>query len=144
MFTNDPERIFSVLLLKLDEIKPNFGIDIRLEAINVGPIIQSQSINNLEMHEKAVKNQNTTLKNLIARLGTKVGLNAITRHIPAESHIPERSWQILNAAWSDYDMGNWPTSSCNRPSFLWPPEALRAEFKMKTFYLAEKIISCKN
>ena len=124
-FTNEPNRISSVLLLKLDAIKPNFGIDIiRLEAINVGPIIQSQSINNLEIHEKVIKNQNTVLKNLIARLGTKVGLDAITRHIPAESHIPERSWQILNAAWSDYDMGNWPTSSCNRPSFLWPPEAL--------------------
>ena len=38
-FTNNPERIFSVLLLKLDEIKPSFGIDIiRLEAINVGPV----------------------------------------------------------------------------------------------------------
>ena len=59
-FTNDPERIFSVLLLKLDEIKPNFGIDIiRLEAINVGPITQSQSINNLDMHEKVIKNQNS-------------------------------------------------------------------------------------
>ena len=126
-FTNEPDRIFSVLLLKLDEIKPNFGIDIiRLEAINVNPIIQSQSINNLEIHEKVIKNQNTVLKNLIARLGTKVGLDAITRHIPAESHIPERSWQILNAAWSDYDLGSWPTSSCNRPSFLWPPEALEA------------------
>ena len=78
-FTNEPDRIFSVLLLKLDEIKPNFGIDIiRLEAINVGPIIQSQSINNLEIHEKVIKNQNTVLKDLIARLGTKVGLDAIT------------------------------------------------------------------
>ena len=124
-FTNEPDRIFSVLLLKLDEIKQNFGIDIiRLEAINVGPILQSQSVNNLEIHEKTVKNQNTTIKNLIERLGTKVGLDAITRHIPAESHIPERSWQILNAAHSDYNLGNWPTSSCNRPSFLWPPEAL--------------------
>ena len=80
----------------------------------------------MEIHEKVIKNQNTVLKNLIARLGTKVGLDAITRHIPAESHIPERSWQILNAAWSDYDLGSWPTSSCNRPSFLWPPEALEA------------------
>lgn len=124
-FTNDPERIFSVLLLKLDEIKPNFGIDIiRLEAINVGPITQSQSINNLDMHEKVIKNQNNVLKNLITRLGTKVGLDAIIRHIPAQSHIPEKSWQVLNAAWSNYDMKSWPTSNRNRPSFLWPPEAL--------------------
>ena len=124
-FTNDPERIFSVLLLKLDEIKPNFGIDIiRLEAINVGPITQSQSINNLDLHEKVIKNQNNVLKNLITRLGTKVGLDAIIRHIPAQSHIPEKSWQVLNAAWSNYDMKSWPTSNRNRPSFLWPPEAL--------------------
>ena len=124
-FTNDPERIFSVLLLKLDEIKPNFGIDIiRLEAINVGPITQSQSINNLDLHEKVIKNQNSVLKNLITRLGTKVGLDAIIRHIPAQSHIPEKSWQVLNAAWSNYDMKSWPTSNRNRPSFLWPPEAL--------------------
>jgi len=124
-FTNDPERIFSVLLLKLGEIKPNFGIDIiRLEAINVGPITQSQSINNLDLHEKVIKNQNNVLKNLITRLGTKVGLDAIIRHIPAQSHIPEKSWQVLNAAWSNYDMKSWPTSNRNRPSFLWPPEAL--------------------
>ena len=124
-FTNNPERIFSVLLLKLDEIKPSFGIDIiRLEAINVGPITQSQSINNLDLHEKVIKNQNSVLKNLITRLGTKVGLDAIIRHIPAQSHIPEKSWQVLNAAWSNYDMKSWPTSNRNRPSFLWPPEAL--------------------
>ena len=125
LFTNEPNRILSVLMLKLDEIKPNFGIDIiRVEAINVGPIVQSQSINNLETNEKVIKNQNNVLKNLIARLGTKVGLDGITRHAPAESHIPEKSWQVLNAAWSNYNMKNWPILNSDRPAFLWPPEAL--------------------
>ena len=112
-------------MLKLDEIKPNFGIDIiRLEAVNIGPIVQSQSINNLEAHERVIKNQNNVLKNLIARLGTKVGLDGIIRHVPAESHIPVKSWQVLNAAWSNYNMENWPTSNSDRPAFLWTPEAL--------------------
>ena len=58
-FTNDPEHIFSVLLLKLDEIKPIFIDIIRLEAINVSPITQSRPLI-IWICMKSNKNQNST------------------------------------------------------------------------------------
>ena len=50
----------------------------------------------------------------IARLGARVGLEAITRRHPGAGHIPEKAAQVLAAAWSD-PARDWPAPRNPRP-----------------------------
>ncbi len=43
----------------------------------------------------------TALDDLIGRIGARIGLEAITRLHPADSHIPEKTAKRLAAAWSE-------------------------------------------
>ena len=43
-----------------------------------------------------------------AKFKLRVGLEAITRLHPADSHIPEKATQVRAAAWSD-PARDWPT-----------------------------------
>lgn len=58
---------------------------------------------------------------LIARVGARVGMDAVTRWHPASSHIPEKTAQVLAAAWSEPAI-DWPDPMVPRPLLLWPPE----------------------
>ena len=66
------------------------------------------------------------MDNLITRLGGRIGLEAITRLHPADSHIPEKTATIMAAAWAEPEM-NWPTPDNARPLVLFPPEIVTAE-----------------
>lgn len=64
------------------------------------------------------------LADLMTRLGNRIGLEAITRFLPAESHIPERAFQIAAAAFTEAPPpGAW-RSGPPRPLTLFPPEPL--------------------
>ncbi|RBO52298.1 DNA polymerase Y family protein [Rhodovulum sp. BSW8] len=65
------------------------------------------------------------MADLIGRLGARIGLEAVTRLAPAESHIPEKSFQLLAAAWSDR-VGPWPRPDRPRPLLLLAPEPVAA------------------
>ena len=67
--------------------------------------------------------QNTALDDLIGKLGTRIGLEAITRLHPGDSHIPEKAAQVLAAAWSIPQM-DWTASSRARPLIHFEPEPL--------------------
>ena len=65
---------------------------------------------------------------LIGQIGARLGLEAIQRVHPAESHIPEKGHQILLVAWSE-PARDWPRPSAKspadgwcRPLLLWRPE----------------------
>ncbi|RAP40774.1 DNA methylase [Rhodovulum viride] len=65
------------------------------------------------------------MADLIGRLGARIGLEAVTRLAPAESHIPEKGFQLLAAAWSD-PAGPWPRPDRPRPLLLFAPEPVAA------------------
>ena len=69
---------------------------------------------------------NTGFDDLIGRIGARVGLEAITRLHPADSHIPEKTSKPLAAAWSEPAPGPWPAPAAPRPLLLWRPEPVQA------------------
>jgi protein ImuB len=127
--TDDPERVRPLLRMKLTDIDAGFGIDmLRLEAVRVETLHACHTAGHLEARQAAEKrlSQGQALEDLIGRIGARVGLEQITRRHPASSHIPEKTAQILHAAWSEPWEQAWPESVLKRPLLLWRPEPVHA------------------
>ncbi|UXX85215.1 Y-family DNA polymerase [Roseovarius pelagicus] len=110
----DARRILPLFERGIGKIEAAFGIDqIRLEATQVEPLPAQQ------LNATSTKHQDG-LDDLITRLGIRIGLENIQRFLPADSHIPERSFIIAPAAYSDPDNA-WHLIR-PRPLCLFPPE----------------------
>ncbi|WP_295535276.1 DNA polymerase Y family protein [uncultured Thioclava sp.] len=117
----DPARILALFERGISTVDAGFGIDqMRLEASVVEPLPAQQI---------GPKTQPAPdrLNDLITRIGTRIGLENIQRFLPADSHIPERSFLIAPAAYSQPKSG-WPKSCWHaprpRPLRLFPPEPI--------------------
>ena len=123
-----PDRIKPLLIMKLNEIDPGFGIDcVRIEAYITEPIHAHQHRGHMEAAQD-VSNRlksNTNIDDLIGRIGARIGLEAITRLHPADSNIPEKTSIQLAAAWSE-PAENWPNPPTPRPLLMWRPEPVQA------------------
>ncbi|MCE6952450.1 DNA polymerase Y family protein [Cereibacter sphaeroides] len=116
------DRIRPLLALKLPGIDAGFGIDtLRLSAVETEPMLARPHRGPAEAAGRA-----DALGDLIGRLGARLGMEAVTRLHPAESHIPAKSALILTAAWSE-PAGPWPEPSAPRPLVLFPPEPVEAD-----------------
>ncbi|MFB2533457.1 DNA polymerase Y family protein [Paracoccus sp. p4-l81] len=114
----DPARILPLFQRGVAEVDAGFGIDqLRLEAVQVEPLLPEQ-ISHVQTHDAA------RLDDLISRIGTRIGLENVQRFLPADSHIPERSFIIAPAAYSRPQSG-W-VSANPRPVILFPPEPVAA------------------
>ena len=112
----DAERILPLFERGVESVDAGFGIDqMRLEATQVEPLPVYQI-------SHVSSGRRDKLDDLISRLGTRIGLENIQRPLPADSHIPERSYQIAAAAYSEPE-GIW-SSPRPRPIRLFPPEAV--------------------
>jgi protein ImuB len=114
----DPARILPLFERGVAEVDAGFGIDqMRLEALQVEdlPVRQINSLN---------AGRTDRLDDLITRIGMRIGLENIQRFLPADSHIPERSFIVMPAAWSRPE-GSW-VSARPRPLRLFPPEPISA------------------
>ena len=126
---SDPERIRPLLFMKLNEIDVGFGIDrVRVIAAVTEPVHAQQH----KGHADAAAQGLTRLSgradfdDLTGRLGARIGLEAITRLHPADSHIPEKTSKPLAAAWSE-PATEWPQLPGPRPLELWRPEIVTAD-----------------
>jgi len=126
---DDPDRLRPLLAMKLGEVEAGYGIDaLRLEAHVTEPLSPVQHRGHLDAAQTAMDRKqaaragDTALEDLVGRLGARIGLEAITRRHPAESHIPEKAALTLAAAWSDPGPVPWPEPPRPRPLLLWPPE----------------------
>lgn len=63
---------------------------------------------------------------LLNRLGARLGLEALTRLHPADSHVPEKAFTVMAAAFSD-PAEAWPADVPPRPLMLFAPEPVVAE-----------------
>lgn len=125
----DPERLRPLLRMKLAEVDAGFGIDlVRLEAVQVETCHVRHTAGHLEASAAAQKRLShaQALEDLLGRIGARVGLEQITRHHPASSHIPEKTAQVLHAAWSEPWTQPWPEPVVRRPLLLWRPEMVQA------------------
>lgn len=114
----DPLRILPLFERGLSEVDAGFGIDqLRLEATLV-ETLPVQQISHVSSDRK------DKLDDLISCLGTRIGLENIQRFLPADSHIPERSFIVAPAAYSN-PADSW-ISTHPRPITLFPPEPIAA------------------
>ena len=114
----DPDRILPLFARGVTEVDAGFGIDrIRLEATVVEPL----PIRQVNPEETPHPDR---LQELITRIGTRNGLENIQRFLPADSHIPERSFLIAPAAFSEAQSGFHTQRP--RPLRLFPPEPIQA------------------
>lgn len=126
--THDPARIRPLLALKLEGLDAGYGIDIlRLEATRTEPVHAQQHAGHdgLRPPGGLRATRGPEIEDLIARLGTRIGLDAITRRHPGDSHIPEKGALTLSAAWSEA-APRWPDPPAPRPLRLWRPEPVTA------------------
>ena len=124
----DPERIRPLLMMKLGDIDAGFGIDrIRLVAAQSEPVYAHQHSGHAAAAEDGLRRMTGSvgLDDLLGRIGARVGMEAITRLHPADSHIPEKTSKVVAAAWSE-PAGDWPRLPVPRPVELWRPELVNA------------------
>jgi protein ImuB len=127
--SQEVDRIRPLLLLKLGEIDAGFGIDrLRLEAVETEPMHALQHRGHLEAAADVAARQgaDTALEDLIGKLGTKLGQEAVVRLHPADSNIPEKSAMTLAAAWSLPTAEPWPEPRAPRPIVIFRPEPVNA------------------
>lgn len=111
---HDAARILPLFERGVAAVDAGFGIDqMRLEAIQIEACPAQQ------ISHSRTKN-NDTLDDLITRIGVRIGLENVQRFLPADSHIPERSFIISPAAYSS-PVGVWAMIR-PRPVRLFPPE----------------------
>ncbi|MEM9318062.1 MAG: DNA polymerase Y family protein [Pseudomonadota bacterium] len=125
---DQPDRIRPLLAMKLSEIDPGFGIErVRVVVPLSEPLNRRQMTGGMAAAEAAAAQAQDSdgLADLISRLGARIGLSAITRAHPTDSHIPEKTETLLAASWSE-PAGPWPKPVRPRPLTLYRPEALQA------------------
>jgi protein ImuB len=112
----DAARILPLFERGVSAVDAGFGIDqLRLEATQVEPLLPVQITTTTAARPDG-------LDDLITRLGNRIGLENVQRFLPADSHIPERSFQIVPAAYSTVQ-GAWSRHR-PRPLKLFPPEPI--------------------
>ena len=124
----DPARMRPLLAMKLALVEAGFGIDLlRLQAVATEPVHAFQHRGHLDVAAATLARQgggavpaggsDPALDDLLGRIGARVGLEAITRLLPADSHIPEKAMQTHAAAWSA-PAPSWPAPPVPRPLVL--------------------------
>ncbi|MBU2868683.1 Y-family DNA polymerase [Pacificibacter marinus] len=114
----DAARILPLFARGVDTVDAGYGIDqMRLEATQVERLLNAQ-------FTSTTTSNPDDLNDLITRLGNRIGLDNIHRFLPADSHIPERSFQTVPAAYSTAS-GSW-ASLRPRPLRLFAPEPIAA------------------
>lgn len=116
-----------LILLKLAEIDPGFGIDmIRIEAPVTEPLYPRQTRGRFDPGGSGAEGAGQeALAVMMSKLGARIGLEAITRLHPGDSHIPEKTARVMPAAWSE-PAGDWPAPARPRPVVIFRPEPVTA------------------
>lgn len=128
--TDRPDKLKPLFEMKLGEVEAGFGIDrLRVVAYVTEPLHASEHKGGWAVANGAAhpRGEGQEFADLIARIGARVGLEAIGRHHPSDSHIPEKTATLLAAAWSEpFPKGAWPRPKQPRPLTLFHPEPVTA------------------
>lgn len=120
----DPDRIRPLIAMRLGEVDAGFGIDqLRLIATAHEPIHATQHRGHFDAANRAMAKRDGDggLDDLMGRIGARLGLEAMVRLAPAQSHIPEKGALRLAAAFAPAAR-DWIPPALERPLTLWPPE----------------------
>lgn len=114
----DPDRIEALFRKGVEEIDAGFGIDALRLSVPIAEPLGPEQIGG----GPAVR-QEDAVADLISRLGNRIGFERVLRFLPAESKIPERSFLLAPAAYSE-PAEAFSRSEQERPITLFPPEAI--------------------
>lgn len=121
--TVEPPAIRAILSLALGEVDVGFGLDgLRLEALETEPVPVITE-RKLPGARAEVREAEPEAADLVGRLGARLGLEALLRLHPAESHVPEKATTEMAAAFVLPPKG-WAPAGYTRPPLLFPPEAI--------------------
>ena len=127
---DQPDKLAPLFAMKLSDVDPGYGIDcLRVVAHVTEPLHAVEHKGGWAVARDAAgpRPAGQDMADLIARLGARVGLEAIRRARPADSHIPEKTSVPLAAAWSEAEgPGTWPVPTRPRPLTLFRPEPVVA------------------
>ncbi len=124
-----PDAIRPLLALQAGAIDAGFGIEaLRLEALGVEPVTARQHRGQFAVSRAATRRDADAaeadpeaLADLVGRLGARLGLEALTRLHPADSHIPEKSATVMAAGFAPPARA-WPEPVAPRPVLIFGPE----------------------
>ncbi|WP_186392350.1 MULTISPECIES: DNA polymerase Y family protein [unclassified Pannonibacter] len=116
----DPAAIARLFARSIEKLDAGFGFDQLRMTVSIVEEMQPQQLTSAGEGEAEGK-----LADLITRIGNRLGFDAVRRHLPADSHIPERSYLAAPAAFSRPEP--FPQSGPRRPLILFPPEPLTAQ-----------------
>lgn len=116
----DPVRIAALFAKGIEGVESGFGIDaMRLSAPLTEPLRPEQ------IGEGPTVGHKDALADLLSSVGNRIGFDRVLRLLPATSLIPERSFLLAPAAYSEPE----PlvhSSGAKRPITLFPPEPVTA------------------
>lgn len=114
----DAVRILALFDHAAGDVDAGFGIDqLRLTA----PVVERLAPQQLNARAETGADR---LTDLITRLGNRLGFEAVQRFLPAESHIPEKSFLVVPAAYCEAATEPWPQGGPDRPVTVFPPEPI--------------------
>ncbi|MEM7270451.1 MAG: DNA polymerase Y family protein [Pseudomonadota bacterium] len=130
--SRDPARIAPLFAQKLGELDAGFGIDAaRMVVLTAEPLAERQHTGHFEARAEAAARLSPgggeAFADLLSRVGGRIGLERLTRPLPAESHIPEKAWLNASAAYSEPPKGGWPAKGRIRPIVMRAPEPVGVE-----------------
>ena len=97
----DPARIAALFARGVDEVDAGFGIDsLRLSATLTEPMPPEQ-VGGGQMGGGPAIRQEDALADLMSRVGNRIGFDRVLRLLPADSLVPERSFTLAPAAYSE-------------------------------------------
>ncbi|HYZ41867.1 MAG TPA: DNA polymerase Y family protein [Stellaceae bacterium] len=112
--SRDPRHLAALFKERLDTVDPGLGIeDMILAAFAVEPLPPDQ----IDLPGHSTRNETSGIAPLLDRLGNRLGLAALSRLEPRESHIPERA-----SVWMPVALPS-PTQPCG----LGPPSPAMRE-----------------
>ncbi len=115
----DAAAMQPLLARALEGLDAGFGIDrMRLSA----PQVEDLPVQQITTAGATAQD---ALADLLTRLCNRVGFAHVQRHLPADSHIPEKGFTIAAAAYSA-PAGDWPATP-PRPLLMFPPEPIAGE-----------------
>jgi protein ImuB len=128
--SRDAEAIARLFARPIEQVDAGYGIDaLRLIATAVEPLSGRTPAGHLDAaaEAEALRRGGDAFAALLSRLGNRLGFDALIRFLPADSHIPARSFILAAAAWSEAHGAPWPAPPGARPVEIFPPEPAPAE-----------------
>ena len=121
--SRDQRHLAALFKERLDTIDPGLGVE---DVILAAFAVESLPAEQISLPQHAAGNEASNIAPLLDRLGNRLGLAALSRLEPRESHIPERaSVRVPPSPTRPYGLG--PTSPASRERILSAAKGVRVK-----------------